>query len=200
LQKNPSAYFAPNETKLQGEKPRGALFILSVSNIMILTHLRLIRRTMRNLTTTFGIVLVLFCTAGCVAATPSVSGTTAFADSASATLPAERTLGGGGKQIGEFTVTLFSSPNPPIRGTNALQALVVDANSRPVKDATVSFDVDMTTMSHGKNVVTAKLGDNGRYAATLSFVMPGPWRVIVAVQRQGAPPVSDRFNFSVNMR
>jgi len=153
---------------------------------------------MRRLTAGLGMVLLIaLWTTGCSLA---ASETTALTAASSSPSPAERTLGGGSRQIGAYTVTLFSTPNPPIRGNNALQALVADATGQPIKDATVSFDVDMTTMSHGKNVVTAKLADNGRYTATLSFVMPGPWRVIVAVQRAGAPAVSDRFNFSVNLR
>ena len=107
-------------------------------------------------------------------------------------------LGGGGKKIGDYTVTMFSTPNPPVRGNNTLEALVVDVNNQPVTEATVSFDIDMTNMSHGKNVVTAKLGGNGRYAGKLFFQMPGPWRVIVTVECAGQPTVSDRFNFSVN--
>ena len=152
---------------------------------------------MRQHTAILGMALAALWTSGCAAAAP---GAPVAPPAQSSTVPVEQTLGGGSKQIGPYTVTLFSTPNPPVRGSNALQALVVDANNQPVKDATVSFDVDMTTMSHGKNVVPAKLSDNGRYTAALVFVMPGPWRVIVAVQRAGASAVSDRFNFSVNLR
>ena len=141
------------------------------------------------------LLLAILATAGC-----TVSSTQAPAASSQSPNSTEPPLGGGSKQIGTYTVTLFSSPNPPIRGSNVLQALVVDASNQPVKDAAVSFDIDMTTMSHGKNVVAARLTNNGRYAATLAFAMPGPWRVIVGIQRAGQPPVSDRFNFSVNLR
>ena len=141
---------------------------------------------------------------------PSPSASALPSPSSSATAPAtvgsaQRTntplqgmLGGGGKKIGDYTVTLFSTPNPPVRGSNTLEALVVDVNSQPVTDATVSFDIDMTNMSHGKNVVTAKLAGNGRYAGTLFFQMPGPWRVNVTVEHTGQLAVSDRFNFSVH--
>lgn len=149
----------------------------------------------------FGMAFVVLWSVGCSAVAPSTRETTGPSTGSSApAAPLQGTLGGGSKKIGAFTVTLFSSPNPPIRGSNTLEALVVDANNQPVTDATVSFDIDMTNMSHGKNVVAAKSTGNGRYAGTLFFMMPGPWRVIVAVERAGQPAASDRFNFSVNLR
>jgi hypothetical protein len=151
-------------------------------------------------TALLGMALVVALTvSGCASTAPGAPATTTF-ESPPSSIPAEQTLGGGGKKIGAYTVTLFSSPNPPIRGSNTLEALVVDVNNQPVTDATVSFDIDMTNMSHGKNVVAAKSTGNGRYAGTLFFMMPGPWRVIVAVERAGQPAASDRFNFSVNLR
>ena len=153
---------------------------------------------MRQHLTLLGIVLLAaLTTASCAAGSPK---TATPAASSSSSVSAEQTLGGGSKKIGAYTVTLYRSRIPPDLCNNALQALIVDANNQPVNDATVSFDMDMTNMSHGKNVVTAKLADNGRYAASLSFVMSGPWRVIVVIQRAGQPPASDRFNFSVNLR
>ena len=64
----------------------------------------------------------------------------------------------------------------------------------------VTFDIDMTNMSHGKNVTPAAHVADGRYAANLTFMMPGPWRLIVAVQRGGQQLGTARFDFNVNMR
>ncbi len=100
--------------------------------------------------------------------------------------------------IGSHNVTLFSSPNPPRRGSNTLQALVTDANGAPVTDVQVAFDLDMTNMSHGKNVVQAKLTADNRYSGNVSFVMPGPWRVIVSLARSGATVETGRFTFNVS--
>ena len=77
-----------------------------------------------------------------------------------------------------------------------LDALVTDAIAKPITDAIVSFDIDMTNVSHGKNVVIAKSLGNGRYAGTLLSMMPGPWRVIVAVASPDQPAASERFNFT----
>ncbi len=146
--------------------------------------------------------IIVLWAVGCTAAIPSPGETVdpSRGTPQPSNISQEGTLGGGSRKIGNWTVALFSSPNPPIRGSNTLEALVTDATGKPVTDATVSFDVDMTTMSHGKNVVTAKSSGNGRYAGALFFMMPGPWRVIVAVASPGQPSASERFNFTVNFR
>jgi len=105
----------------------------------------------------------------------------------------------GGKQSGDLFVWVFSVPNPPIRGSNTLEAFITDANGQPVTGAKISFDIDMTNMSHGKNVVEAKPTGEGRYSGKASFMMPGPWRVIIAIERAGQTRTV-RFDFNVNFR
>ena len=90
----------------------------------------------------------------------------------------------------------LSDPNPPSRGDNTLEALVTDSNGQPITDATISFDIDMTNMSHGRNVTTASSLGEGRYSAEIHFLMPGPWRVIVGVERAGQS-TTVRFDFMV---
>jgi nitrogen fixation protein FixH len=107
---------------------------------------------------------------------------------------------GGARQAADLTITLYSAPNPPTRGTNVLEAAVTDAQGQPVADAQVAFDLDMTNMSHGKNVVAATPQGDGRYAGRAFFMMPGPWRAIALVARPGQPTVQARFDFQVKLR
>jgi hypothetical protein len=101
------------------------------------------------------------------------------------------------KQGDGLKVSLSSNPNPPIRGNNTFEAFITDAQGNPVSDAKVSFDIDMTNMSHGKNVITASSLGDGRYNGKVYFMMPGPWRLIVNIERTGqTTPV--RFDFNVN--
>jgi hypothetical protein len=109
-------------------------------------------------------------------------------------------LGNVSKQAGDFTVLLLGTPNPPVRGGNTLEAVITDSKGQAVDDAKVSVDLDMTNMSHGKTVVPATPRGGGRYAAAVNFLMGGPWRVIVIVERAGQPVQSVRFDFSVNAR
>jgi hypothetical protein len=121
--------------------------------------------------------------------TPTASGSLALAPG---------TLGN--KKSVNFVVRLSSSPTPPIRGIGTLEAVVTDAKGQPINDAQVSFDLDMTTMSHGKNIVAAAPQGNGRYVGQVRFMMPGPWRAITVVERPGQPAEQMRFDFNVNFR
>jgi hypothetical protein len=102
----------------------------------------------------------------------------------------------GGKPSDDLLVWIFSNPNPPTRGANTFEAFITDANGQPITDATVTFDINMTNMNHGKNVVTASSLGEGHYSGDVQFLMPGPWRAIVGIERAGQiNPV--RFDFMV---
>ncbi len=103
-------------------------------------------------------------------------------------------------QSANFVVRLSSRPTPPIRGIGTLEAVVTDTKGQPVNDARVLFDLDMTTMSHGKNIAAAAPQGNGRYVGQVRFMMPGPWRAITVVERPGQPAELVRFDFNVNFR
>lgn len=132
--------------------------------------------------------------AGASCATPTPTPTRGATPLAPAQAPLET------KQVGEFKLSLYNSPNPPIRGANVMQVSLTDAAGKPVTDAKVSFDLDMTNMSHGKNVVPAEPAGQGLYSGQVSFMMPGPWRSIVVIERPGQPPLQARFDFRVNLR
>ena len=106
----------------------------------------------------------------------------------------------GNKKSANFVVRLSSNPTPPIRGIGTLEAVVTDTKGQPVNDVQVLFDLDMTTMSHGKNIVAAAPQGNGRYVGQVRFMMPGPWRAITVVERAGQPAEQVRFDFNVNFR
>jgi hypothetical protein len=113
---------------------------------------------------------------------------------------AGRTSLGGSKQVADLTIALFSAPYPLVRGNDVLEAIVTDAQGQPVTDAQVAFDLNMTNMNHGKNIVVATPQGEGRYAGRVFFMMPGPWRAITVVQRPGQPAIQARFDFQVNLR
>jgi len=140
---------------------------------------------------------------GLIVLTASVSCSSGQAAAPTAT-PARATLPPAApletKQVGEFRLSLYSSPNPPVRGSNKLEIILTDAAGKPVTDAKVAFDLDMTTMSHGKNVVPAQPAGEGHYSGQAFFMMAGPWRSIVVVERPDQPPVQARFDFRVNLR
>ena len=105
---------------------------------------------------------------------------------------------GGQQRAGDMLAWLTSKPAPPVRGTAEMDAYLVDTAGQPITDATVTFDTDMTNMSHGPNLVTAQPAGSGHYSGPVRFQMPGPWRVIATVTRPGQAPVKLRFEFRVN--
>jgi len=123
------------------------------------------------------------------------------AQGSSAPAPAGKTFGPLGElKTSSFVVKLSSNPAPPIRGKDLLEVLIMDASGRPVEGAKVFFDLNMTNMNHGKNVVEASGTGKGHYFGEVRFMMPGPWRVIVRIEAAGHPSEDLRFEFQVNWR
>jgi hypothetical protein len=102
----------------------------------------------------------------------------------------------GGKQVDELYVWIYSNPNPPVQGENEFEAYICDGANQPVTDASLSFDLNMTNMNHGKNVVSAEVLGDGFYVGTVSFLMPGPWRAIVTIEH-GGQTSAVKFEFNV---
>jgi hypothetical protein len=98
-----------------------------------------------------------------------------------------------------LTLSLASRNGRFVRGANQIECVIADSAGRPISDAKVSYDVDMTNMSHGTQVVAAQSLGEGHYWGEVRFMMPGPWRNIVTVERPGQSPERLRFDFSVSM-
>ena len=101
---------------------------------------------------------------------------------------------------GDIFAWLISNPEQPGRGTAELDAYLVGTDGQPITDAKVTFDTDMTNMSHGLYLVEAQPAGGGHYAGSVHFSMPGPWRVIAIVERPGRDTAKLRFEFRVNFR
>ncbi len=110
--------------------------------------------------------------------------------------PAGPTLGS--QRVDDIVAWLSSEPAQPVRGAANLDAYLVGADGQPITDATVTFDIDMTNMSHGAYLVEAVPAGEGHYTGDVHFSMPGPWRVIAIVERPGAETAKLRFEFAVN--
>jgi len=102
-----------------------------------------------------------------------------------------------GQQTGDMLVWLSSAPEQPTMGNAQLTATLLNRNGQPIDDATVTYDTDMTNMSHGLYEVVAEPSGAGRYAGEVHFSMPGPWRVITVIERPDQPAVRLRFEFRV---
>ena len=143
--------------------------------------------------------------AACVPAGSRQAGTITAPASPAATDAAQQDLAPAGPTLGsqrsgDVLGWLSSTPAQPLRGTAEMDAYLVGTEGQPVTDAKVTFDTDMTNMSHGPYLVTAEPAGDGHYVGQCALLMPGPWRVIAIVERPGHETAKLRFEFTVKMK
>src|SRR3989304_10576834 len=78
---------------------------------------------------------------------------------------------------GSEAVTWTTDPNPLRTGPATFIIDVKDKNGKPVNNANVFFDLNMTAMNMGTQQGNATAQGNGQYAATGKMTMQGPWKV-----------------------
>ena len=71
-------------------------------------------------------------------------------------------------------ISLSTNPDPLQPGPATFMIDVKDKNGKPVDDAKVSYDLNMTTMNMGTQQGDATPLGNGRYSATGRMTMRGP--------------------------
>lgn len=94
-------------------------------------------------------------------------------------------------------ISLLTNPNPPRLGQTTLIITVKDKNNRPVDNAKVFFDLNMTTMNMGTQQGNATSQGNGQYGATGSLSMGGPWAVRTKVTMPGGEIINKDFTINV---
>lgn len=97
----------------------------------------------------------------------------------------------------EGGISLTTSPNPLRLGQATFMIDVKDKSGKPVDNATVSFDINMTAMNMGTQQGTATSQGNGRYSATGNLSMRGPWRVRTTVKMPDGS--TENKDFTVNV-
>ncbi len=98
---------------------------------------------------------------------------------------------------GNGDISLSTDPNPLRPGTGTFMIDVKDKRGKLVDNATVSFDLKMTTMNMGTQQGNATAQGNGRYAAVARVSMRGPWRVSTTVKMPDGS--MDNKEFIVNV-
>ncbi len=95
------------------------------------------------------------------------------------------------------TISLSTDPNPLRSGSTTFMIDVKDKSGKPVDNATVSFDLNMTTMNMGTQRGDATPQGNGRYSVLGSLSMRGPWRVRTTVKMPDGS--TENKDFTVNV-
>lgn len=102
-----------------------------------------------------------------------------------------------GTSSGGAAISLSTDPNPLRTGPATFIIGLKDKSGKPVDNATVSFDLNMTTMNMGTQQGTATSQGNGRYSASGNMSMRGPWRVSTTVKMPDGS--SESKDFIVNV-
>lgn len=98
---------------------------------------------------------------------------------------------------GNSTITLSTNPDPLQPGQATFIINVKDKEGKPVDNAKVSFDLNMTSMNMGTQQGDAASQGNGRYAATGTMSMRGPWRVATKVTMPDGTVQTEDFSVNV---
>ena len=94
-------------------------------------------------------------------------------------------------------ISLTTDPNPLRLGNATFIIEVKDENEKPVDNATVWFDLNMTAMNMGTQQGNATPQGNGRYSAVGSMSMRGSWRVRTTVKMPDGS--MENKDFTVNV-
>src|SRR3989338_9187889 len=78
-------------------------------------------------------------------------------------------------------ISLTTDPDPLVLGPANFIISVNDEKGKPVKNAKVFFDLNMTAMNMGTQQGNATSQGDGTYAATGKMTMKGPWKVTTKI-------------------
>ena len=94
-------------------------------------------------------------------------------------------------------ISLSTDPNPLRPGKATFMIDVKDKSGKPVDNATVSFDLNMTAMNMGTQQGNATSQGNGIYSAVGNMSMRGPWLVKTIVKMPDGSTESKDFTVNV---
>ncbi len=98
---------------------------------------------------------------------------------------------------GSTLVNMTTNPDPIRVGSDSFVFDVKDNSGKPVDNATILFDINMTTMNMGTQQGSAVSQGNGKYTATGNISMQGPWRVGTKVTMPDGKVISKDFTIEV---
>ncbi len=98
---------------------------------------------------------------------------------------------------GNATISLSTDPNPLRMGPATFIIEVKDNTGKPVDNAKVNFDLNMTAMNMGTQKGDATEQGNGKYSASGRMTMQGPWKVSTTVTMPDGTVTNKDFTVNV---
>ncbi len=100
-------------------------------------------------------------------------------------------------QTGAISISLTTDPAVLRSGQATLIIDVKDTEGKPVDNAKVSVDINMTSMNMGTQQGEATAQGSGKYAAAARFTMLGPWRITTKVTMPNGSIENKSFTVNV---
>ncbi len=100
-------------------------------------------------------------------------------------------------QTGAISISLTTDPAVLRSGQATLIIDVKDTEGKPVDNAKVSVDINMTSMNMGTQQGEATAQGSGKYAASARFTMLGPWRITTKVTMPNGSIENKSFTVNV---
>lgn len=98
---------------------------------------------------------------------------------------------------GNSVISLSTNPNPLKMGPATFIIEVKDKTGKPVDNAKVYFDLNMTAMNMGTQQGDATGQGNGKYSASGRMTMQGPWKVSTKVTMPDGTVANKDFTVNV---
>jgi len=95
-------------------------------------------------------------------------------------------------------ISLTTDPNQLRLGFANFIIAVKDEKGQPVNNATVFFDLNMTTMNMGTQQGNATSQGDGTYTAMGKLTMKGPWKISTKITMPDGKEMDKDFMVNVN--
>jgi nitrogen fixation protein FixH len=111
-------------------------------------------------------------------------------------MKAAATTGPQEKKAQDLTLTLATQPEKPKAGENTVRLKITDKAGQIVKDAQVSFLLQMNMQGMAPSKAEGKLAKDGFYEAKTNLAMAGQWEVTVTIRRPGQKEIQEKFTLT----
>jgi hypothetical protein len=99
-----------------------------------------------------------------------------------------------------YAVTLAAEPAPPVVGDGALSVTLRDAAGRPVDNAQLAIEANMSHAGMTPVMADGAAGKDGVYRASLTWTMAGDWYVDAKFTLPDGQKITRRFPVQVLAR
>lgn len=101
------------------------------------------------------------------------------------------------KKVQDLTLNLSTQAEKPKAGENTVRLKITDKAGKAVKDAQVSFLVQMTMPGMAPSKAEGKLSRDGFYEGKVNLAMAGEWEATVTIRRPEQKDIQEKFMLAV---